>query len=93
MAGPEAQALSTQDLLKDRYMSLRMAIDLRNKRFGIGLFALWHSVLLNRGVSPAEGKGLPERCSQRGGKGDAADVRVRPGVPGPHRCYARQRTA
>ena len=66
MAGPEAQALSTQDLLKDRYMSLRMAIDLRNKRFGIGLFALWHSVLLNRGVSSAEGKGLFTRMLTAG---------------------------
>ena len=69
-----------------------MTNDLRNKRLGIGLFALWHTVLLKEGVSSEDGKGLL-KSSQRGSKGDAAEIRVWPGVPGPHRCYARQRTA
>ena len=70
-----------------------MAIDVRKKHVGIGFWSLCHSVLLNKGVCLERERAFSEINSQRGSKSDAADVRVRPGVPGPHRCYARQRTA
>ena len=43
-----------------------MADDLRNKRLSVGIFAVWHSVLLNEGVSPEEGKGLFGRTAHSG---------------------------
>ena len=75
--------------LRSKYLGRRYIL----RRSTHGIVVLWHSILLSHGVSAERERAFSDECSQWGAKGDAADVRVRPGVPGPHRCYARQRAA